>query len=91
MPFAVQVPIGFALHAPVDRRRDANPAAALPHKFNKVVVIVAFVGDQSVASETVNQSERLRFVVPFAARQDKPQRIAKSVNGDVNLGRVSAA
>ena len=68
MAFAVKMPIGRALHAAIDRRRHADLSARADDDFNKVVIIVAFVGDQSFKLEAFNQPGGLRFVVPIAAR-----------------------
>jgi hypothetical protein len=57
---------------------------------NKVVVVIAFISNQRVEPQAIEQLNGLRFVVAFAAGQDKAKRIAEGVNRQMNLGRMSA-
>ncbi len=85
------MPIRLTLHTPINRRRYTDMLAIVRGTFDKVIIVVAFIGYQRLERKAFEQRNRLRFVVAFAARQDKPQRITKCVNGDVNLGGMSAA
>lgn len=85
MTFAVELPIGRTLDAAIERRRNANVSARPGGNFNKVVIVVAFVGNQSLELETFNQPDGLCFIVSLAARQDKAQRQSESVNRQMNF------
>ena len=49
------------------------------------VAVVAFVGEELVEVEPLDQGLRLLAVVDVPARQDEAQRIAESVDDDVDL------
>ena len=59
--------------------------------FNQLRLIVAFISQPHLGRVAFNKSLGLRAIVTLASRQHEAQRIAKSVNGDVNLGRKAAA
>lgn len=80
------MPIRCTLHAPINRRRHTDMLATVRGTFDKVIIVVTFIGNQRVERKAFEQCDGLRFVMALAARQDKPQRKAKRINRDVNLG-----
>ena len=59
--------------------------------FDQCIRVVAFVSDQCLRLKAFDQCSSLRAVVTLACGQDKAQRIAKRINGDMNLRREAAA
>jgi hypothetical protein len=60
-------------------------------RFDQRIRVVAFVSDQCLRLKAFNQSSSLWAVVTLAGGQDEAQRIAQSINGDMNLRREAAA
>jgi hypothetical protein len=60
-------------------------------KVAELVVVVSLVGNDVIGVEAVDQGFSLRAVVDLAGGRDQAQRIAQSVDGDVDLGGQAAA
>jgi hypothetical protein len=60
-------------------------------KVPELVVVVSLVGNDVSGGEAVDQGFRLRAVVDLAGGRDEAQRVAQSVDGDVDLGGQAAA
>jgi hypothetical protein len=85
------VPIIFALHKAILLWRNHSLNVFGRERFDQCIRVVAFVGDQCLRLKAFDQGSGLRAVVTLACGQDEAQRIAKRINGDMNLGRKSAA
>lgn len=59
-------------------------------RFDQRIRIVAFVSDQHLWVKAFDQRRCLWTVVALACGQDKAQRIAQSINCDMNLSREAA-
>ena len=70
------MPIREAMHAAVDRRRDANAPVLFSDNLDKVVVIVALVGNQ-FSTQSLRQERQLAFYRGVRRRLRKPQRVPK--------------
>ena len=56
------------------------------NELDKIVGIIAFVGNQALKIEVEDQRFRLSDVVTLSSGQNKAERIAQSINTDVNFG-----
>ena len=53
--------------------------------------VIALVAQDVIGRETVNQSLGLRNVAGLSRREDKPQRVAQSIDDGMDFGRQPAA
>lgn len=60
-------------------------------RFDQRIRVVAFVSDQCLRLKAFDQRPCLWTIVTLACCQDEAQRIAQSINGDMNLCREAAA
>ncbi len=65
-------------------------SACSSNALDKRLGVVAFIGNQTIKNNAVNQIARLPMVALLAAAQDKTNGIPQSVNRQVNLGRKAA-
>ena len=72
-------------------RRNNHRCAVFADRFDKLFRIITFVGNETLKNETGNQIVCLAMVAHFAARQDKPERIAERINRQMNFGGKAAA
>ena len=91
VPFTIQVLIIFSLLKAILFWRNHSLDAFGCERFDQCVRVVALISNQCLRLKAFNQGSRLRAVVMLACGQDEAQRIAKCINGYMNLRREAAA
>ena len=91
VPLTIQVPIIISLLKAILLWRNHSLNAFGCQRFDQCIRVVAFVSDQRLWLKAFNQSSGLWAVVTLACGQDQAQRVAKCINGDMNLGRKATA
>ena len=91
VPLTIQVLIITSLLKAILLWRNHSLNAFGRERFDQCIRVVAFVSDQCLRLKAFNQGSSLRAVVTLTCGQDEAQRIAKCINGDMYLGRKSAA
>ena len=67
-------------------RRDYSVDLGLGQVSAKVVCVVALVGNQTDESEAFDQGRGLCNLMHLPCREEKPQRVADCIHGNVDLG-----
>jgi hypothetical protein len=68
-----------------------NGAGAESEVRSEFVGVISLIGNDVAGHEAVDQGLGLRAVMDLAGRRDQSQRVAESINGDVDLGGQAAA
>jgi hypothetical protein len=71
--------------------RDHGFSTGIGNAGTKAIGVVTLVGEQVLETKAFDQAFGLDDVVDLAWRQDEPNRIAESVNADVDFGTQAAA
>ncbi len=87
----VEMPIECARIEPIGTRRDNWLAALSGDCFDEVIRVVALVGHDKLGRLILDQSFGLFDIRNLTCRENDPQRIAQSIDRDMQLGRQSAA
>ena len=86
MTLFVQMTVILALLVATGRGGNDRLRAALNNQIKKLSRIVGLVGNNVVGAETVDERGGLRDVMTLTSRQAETQRIAQTIDADVNLG-----
>lgn len=91
MPLFVPMGVVFALLLTVGGRWNYRFGLFFGNALQNIIRIIRFVGYQTLKFVAVHQSLGLRAVMPMPAGQNKPQRIAQSIDNYVNFGGEATA
>lgn len=90
MPFFVNMRVIFTHHLAIFSWRNDGLDAFLCQKMQKIIGIIATVGNEPGKRKVGHQRVRLRHVMPLAAGQKKAQRVPQGVHGHMNFGTKPA-
>lgn len=91
VPLSIQVLIIISLLNAILLWRNHTLDAFGRQRFDQCVCVVAFIGDQCKRLKAFDQASRLWAVVTLACGQHEAQRVAKCINGYMDLGGEAAA
>ena len=82
-------PVGFALGVAIASRRDDRLGTSGLDDADQGIAVVAFVGNDSIGRDCLNQGRTLRDIGHLAGRQDQTNRIDQGIDTNMNLGGQS--